>query len=89
MSKMKELVPAKVYDFLKVIWQDFDQFSSIENVATVIYTLSDPDFDRWMSENMEFGSQDGLNKLSEKYQWEVGDELPSWLNLTENRLIGF
>lgn len=45
----------------------------------MVYTLSDPDCVRWLSENMEFGDEKQLFLLNKKYSWEYGDELPGWL----------
>ena len=83
-----ELVaPEEVYDFLKVIWSDFDTERKPENLAIMIYTLADTDFDRWLLENMEFGDKVQLALLEEKYAWELGEDLPEWLEKTENRLL--
>lgn len=83
-----ELVaPEEVYDFLKVIWSDFETESNPENLAIMVYTLADTDFDRWLLENMEFGNKEQLALLEEKYAWELGEDLPEWLEETENRLL--
>ncbi|KXT85938.1 DpnD protein [Streptococcus oralis] len=60
--KMKQLVaPEEVYDFLKVIWSNY------ENLSLIVYTLSDPDCVRWLSENMEFGNEEQLSLLGIDY----------------------
>lgn len=83
-----ELVaPEEVYDFLKVIWSDFETESNPENLAIMVYTLADTDFDRWLLENMEFGNKEQLALLEKKYGWTLNDDLPEWLNKTENRLL--
>ena len=80
--KTKQLVASEeVYDFLKVIWPDY------ENLCVMVYTLSDPDCVRWLSENMEFGDEKQLSLLNKKYSWEYGDELPEWLESTKHRLL--
>lgn len=82
-----ELVaPEEVYDFLRVIWADFDADCGAD-LSIIIYTLADTDFDRWLSENMEFGDKEQLALLKEKYGWTLGEDLPEWLNKTENRLL--
>ena len=83
-----ELVaPEEVYDFLKVVWSDFETERNPENLAIMVYTLADTDFDRWLLENMEFGDKVQLALLEEKYAWELGEDLPEWLEKTENRLL--
>ena len=81
------VAPEEVYDFLKVIWSDFDTERKPENLAIMVYTLADTDFDRWLLENMEFGDKEQLALLEEKYAWELGEDLPDWLEKTENRLL--
>lgn len=81
------VAPEEVYDFLKVIWSDFETESNPENLAIMVYTLADTDFDRWLLENMEFGDKVQLALLEEKYAWELGEDLPEWLEKTENRLL--
>jgi protein dpnD len=81
------VAPEEVYDFLKVIWSDFDTERKPENLAIMVYTLADTDFDRWLLENMEFGDKEQLALLEEKYAWELGEDLPEWLEKTENRLL--
>ena len=81
------VAPEEVYDFLKVIWSDFDTERKPENLAIMVYTLADTDFDRWLLENMEFGDKEQLTLLEEKYAWELGEDLPEWLEKTENRLL--
>ena len=81
------VAPEEVYDFLKVIWSDFDTERKPENLAIMVYTLADTDFDRWLLENMEFGDKVQLALLEEKYAWELGEDLPEWLEKTENRLL--
>lgn len=83
-----ELVaPEEVYDFLKVIWSDFETESNPENLAIMVYTLADTDFDRWLCENMEFGDKEQLALLEKKYGWTLNEDLPEWLEKTENRLL--
>ena len=83
----KPVAPEEVYDFLKVVWSDFETESNPENLAIMVYTLADTDFDRWLLENMEFGDKVQLALLEEKYAWELGEDLPEWLEKTENRLL--
>ena len=77
----------EVYDFLKVIWPDYETESNYENLCVMVYTLSDPDCVRWLSENMEFGDEKQLSLLNKKYSWEYGDELPEWLESPKHRLL--
>jgi protein dpnD len=82
-----ELVaPEEVYDFLRVIWADFDADCGAD-LSIIIYTLADTDFDRWLSENMAFGDKVQLALLEKKYGWTLGEDLPEWLEKTENRLL--
>ena len=46
------VAPEEVYDFLKVVWSDFETESNPENLAIMVYTLADTDFDRRLCENM-------------------------------------
>lgn len=86
--KTKQLVASEeVYDFLKVIWPDYETESNYENLCVMVYTLSDPDCVRWLSENMEFGDEEQLSLLNKKYSWEYGDELPEWLESPKHRLL--
>lgn len=86
--KTKQLVALEeVYDFLKVIWPDYETESNYENLCVMVYTLSDPDCVRWLSENMEFGDEKQLSLLNKKYSWEYGDELPEWLESPKHRLL--
>ena len=86
--KTKQLVTSEeVYDFLKVIWPDYETESNYENLCVMVYTLSDPDCVRWLSENMEFGDEKQLSLLNKKYSWEYGDELPEWLESPKHRLL--
>lgn len=86
--KTKQLVASEeVYDFLKVIWPDYETESNYENLCVMVYTLSDPDCVRWLSENMEFGDEKQLSLLNKKYSWEYGDELPEWLESPKHRLM--
>jgi protein dpnD len=86
--KMKQFVASEeVYDFLKVIWPDYETESNYENLCVMVYTLSDPDCVRWLSENMEFGDEKQLSLLNKKYSWEYGDELPEWLESPKHRLL--
>lgn len=81
------VAPEEVYDFLKVIWSDFDTERKPENLAIMVYTLADTDFDRWLLENMEFGDKEQLALLEKKYGWTLGEDLPEWLEKTEKRLL--
>jgi len=81
------VAPEEVYDFLKVIWSDFNTERKPENLAIMVYTLADTDFDRWLLENMEFGDKEQLALLEKKYGWTLGEDLPEWLEKTENRLL--
>ena len=81
------VAPEEVYDFLKVVWSDFETELNPENLATMVYTLADTDFDRWLLENMEFGDKEQLALLEKKYGWTLGEDLPEWLEETENRLL--
>ena len=86
--KTKQLVASEeVYDFLKVIWPDYETESNYENLCVMVYTLSDPDCVRWLSENMEFGDEKQLSLLNKKYSWEYGDEVPEWLESPKHRLL--
>ena len=86
--KTKQFVASEeVYDFLKVIWPDYETESNYENLCVMVYTLSDPDCVRWLSENMEFGDEKQLSLLNKKYSWEYGDELPEWLESPKHRLM--
>ncbi len=86
--KIKQLVASEeVYDLLKVIWPDYETESNYENLCVMVYTLSDPDCVRWLSENMEFGDEKQLSLLNKKYSWEYGDELPEWLESPKHRLL--
>lgn len=86
--KTKQLFASEeVYDFLKVIWPDYETESNYENLCVMVYTLSDPDCVRWLSENMEFGDEKQLSLLNKKYSWEYGDELPEWLESPKHRLL--
>ena len=63
--KTKQLVASEeVYDFLKVIWPDYETESNYENLCVMVYTLSDPDCVRWLSENMEFSDEKQLSLLN-------------------------
>ena len=86
-NNTKPVAPEKVYDFLKVIWPNFETEINPENLTVIICTLSDTDFVRWLSENMEFGDEEQLSLLEEKYSWKPDDDLPEWLEKTENRLF--
>ena len=81
------VAPEEVYDFLKVVWSDFETERNPENLAIMVYTLADTDFDRWLLENMEFGDKVQLALLEKKYGWTLGEDLPEWLEKTENRLL--
>ena len=87
MKKKQLIASEEVYDFLKVIWPDYETESNYENLCVMVYTLSDPDCVRWLSENMEFGDEKQLSLLNKKYSWEYGDELPEWLESTKHRLL--
>ena len=81
------VAPEEVYDFLKVVWSDFETELNPENLAIMVYTLADTDFDRWLCENMEFGDKEQLALLEKKYGWTLNEDLPEWLEKTENRLL--
>lgn len=86
--KTKQLIaPEEVYDFLKVIWPDYETESNYENLSLMVYTLSDPDCVKWISANIEFGDEEQLSLLNKKYSWEYGDELPEWLESPKHRLL--
>lgn len=86
--KTKQLVASEeVYDFLKVIWPDYETESRYDNLSLIVCTLSDPDCVRWLSENMKFGDEKQLALMKEKYGWEVGDKLPEWLHSSYHRLL--
>lgn len=86
--KTKQLIaPEEVYDFLKVIWSDYETESNYENLSIMVYTLSDPDCVKWISANIEFGDREQLSLLNKKYSWEYGDELPEWLESPKHRLL--
>ena len=86
--KTKQLVASEeVYDFLKVIWSDYETESNYENLSLIVYTLSDPDCVKWISANIEFGDEEQLSLLNKKYSWEYGDELPEWLESPKHRLL--
>ena len=86
--KTKQLVASEeVYDFLKVIWPDYETESNYENLSLMVYTLSDPDSVKWISANIEFGDEEQLSLLNKKYSWEYGDELPEWLESPKHRLL--
>ena len=86
--KTKQFVASEeMYDFLKVIWPDYETESNYENLCVMVYTLLDPDCVRWLSENMEFGDEKQLSLLNKKYSWEYGDELPEWLESPKHRLL--
>lgn len=86
--KTKQLIaPEEVYDFLKVIWPDYETESNYENLCVMVYTLSDPDCVKWISANIEFGDEEQLSLLNKKYSWEYGDELPEWLESPKHRLL--
>ena len=86
--KKKQLIAAEeVYDFLKVIWPDYEIESNYENLSIMVYTLSDPDCVKWISANIEFGDREQLSLLNKKYSWEYGDELPEWLESPKHRLL--
>lgn len=86
--KTKQFVASEeVYDFLKVIWPDYETESNYENLCVMVYTLSDPDCVRQLSENMEFGDEKQLSLLNKKYSWEYGDELPEWFESPKHRLL--
>ena len=88
MMKTKQLIaPEEVYDFLKVIWSDYETESNYENLSIMVYTLSDPDCVKWISANIEFGDREQLSLLNKKYSWEYGDELPEWLESPKHRLL--
>lgn len=86
--KTKQFVASEeVYDFLKVIWPNYETESNYENLCVMVYTLSDPDCVKWISANIEFGDEEQLSLLNKKYSWEYGDELPEWLESPKHRLL--
>ena len=86
--KTKQLIaPEEGYDFLKVIWSDYETESNYENLSLMVYTLSDPNCVKWISANIEFGDEEQLSLLNKKYSWEYGDELPEWLESPKHRLL--
>ena len=87
MKKKQLIASEEVYDFLKVIWPDYETESNYENLSIMVYTLADPDCVRWLSENIEFGDREQLSLLNKKYSWEYGDELPEWLESPKHRLV--
>ena len=87
MKKKQLIAPEEVYDFLKVIWFDYETESNYENLSLMVYTLSDPDCVKWLSANIEFGDEEQLSLLNKKYSWEYGDELPEWLESPKHRLL--
>lgn len=87
MKKKQLIAPEEVYDFLKVIWSDYETESNYENLSIMVYTLSDPDCVKWISANIEFGDREQLSLLNKKYIWEYGDELPEWLESPKHRLL--
>ena len=64
MKKKQLIAPEEVYDFLKVIWSDYETESNYENLSIMVYTLADPDCVRWLSENIEFGDEKQLSLLN-------------------------
>ena len=86
MKKKQLIASEEVYDFLKVIWPDYEIESNYENLSIMVYTLSDPDCVKWISANIEFGDREQLSLLNKKYSWEYGDELPEWLESPKHRL---
>ena len=87
MKKKQLIASEEVYDFLKVIWSDYETESNYVYLSIMVYTLSDPDCVRWLSENIEFGDREQLSLLNKKYSWEYGDELPEWLESPKHRLV--
>ena len=87
MKTKQRIAPEEVYDFLKVIWSDYETESNYENLSLMVYTLSDPNCVKWISANIEFGDEEQLSLLNKKYSWEYGDELPEWLESPKHRLL--
>ena len=87
MKKKQLIASEEVYDFLKVIWPDYETESNYENLSIMVYTLSDPDCVKWISANIEFGDREQLSLLNKKYSWEYGDEFPEWLESPKHRLL--
>ncbi|MDO4871750.1 MAG: hypothetical protein Q4A26_03405, partial [Candidatus Saccharibacteria bacterium] len=87
MMKEQRIAPNEIYDFLKVIWPNYETERNYDNLSLIVYTLSDPDCVRWLSENMEFGNEEQLSLLEKKYDWVVGEELPEWLDSSSHRLL--
>ena len=86
--KRKQLVASEeVYDFLKVIWPDYETESNYENLSLIVYTLSDPDCVKWITANIAFGDEEQLSLLNKKYCCKYGDELPEWLESPKHRLL--
>ena len=86
--KTKQLVASEeVYDFLKVIWPDYETESNYENLCLMVYTLSDPDCVKWITANIAFGDEEQLSLLNKKYCWDYEDELPEWLESPKHRLL--
>ena len=81
------VAPEEVYDFLKVVWSDFETESNPENLAIMVYTLADTDFDRWLLENMEFGDKVQLALLEKKYGWTLKHYLPQHLQVDSQQLV--
>lgn len=87
MKTKQRIAPEEVYDFLKVIWSDYETESNYENLSIMVYTLSDPDCVKWITANIAFGDEEQLSLLNKKYYWEYGDELPEWLESPKHRLL--
>lgn len=82
-----QVAPKEVYDFLKVIWPTYENDVRREVLALIVGTLADPDCVRWLAENLGHGNQERLDYLEQEYGWIEGDDLPKWLEVTDNRLL--
>ena len=76
-SSKDKVAPSEVYEFVKLFWPNWDNEEDAESLSIMIYTLSDPDCIRWMSENLEFFDQDLF-----EYDYH-----PEWLDSIEHRLL--
>ena len=76
-SSKDKVAPSEVYEFVKLFWPNWDNEEDAESLSVMIYTLSDPDCIRWMSEKLEFFDQDLF-----EYDYH-----PEWLDYIEHRLL--
>ena len=77
LSTKDKVAPSEVYEFVKLFWPNWDNEEDAESLSVMIYTLSDPDCIRWMSEKLEFFDQDSF-----EYDYH-----PEWLDSIEHRLL--